>query len=221
LAIGCVKLVLADHDPLPRRAVREAMSGRRDVIVVGEAGTFEGVLAAVSAQKPDVVLIDTELPPAGGVLATAQLVAIAPRVRVVLFAVQDSDEIGLRALQAGASGFLSKDIDMSALARAVRSVARGEAAISRRLTLKTITRLRTLGETMRGLRPLRSPLTDRQWEILDLAAEGRTPTEMAKLLDVSVETIRGHVRSAVSHLGAETLPDALRAADRLRTGAFS
>jgi DNA-binding NarL/FixJ family response regulator len=210
--------VLADHDPLPRRAVREAMAERPDVDVVAEASNFESIMAAVVQHSPDVVLVDTELPPAGGIVATAQLLAIAPAVRVVLFAVHENDEIGLAGLQAGATGFLPKDIDMSALARALRSVVHGEAAISRRLTLKAIGRLRMLGGTMRGMRPLRGPLTDRQWEILDLAAEGRSAAEMATLLEVSVETIRGHVRAACSSLGARTLPDAVEAAARLRTG---
>ena len=215
---GSIKLVLADHDPLPRRAVVQAMGGRPEVQIVAEASSYQAALTAVADHHPDVILMDTELPPAGGIVATAQLLAISPGLRVVLFAVHESDEVGLAGLEAGASGFLSKDIDMSALARALRSVSDGEAAISRRLTHKAIDRLRTLGGTRRGMRPVRGPLTDRQWEVLDLAAEGQPPGQIAAELGVSVDTVRAHLRSARHSLGARSLPEMLRAAEQLRTG---
>ena len=120
------------------------MATRDDVVVVGEAANSNDSIAVVLEHAPDIVLLDLDLPPAGGIAATAQLIGIAPMVRVVLFSVRDDEELGLAGLQAGAAGFLSKDIDMSALARALRSVAGGEAAVSRRMALQAIIRLRSM-----------------------------------------------------------------------------
>jgi DNA-binding NarL/FixJ family response regulator len=215
---GPVTLLIADHDPLARQAVREAMSSREDVVVVAEASSSAEAVAAVMHEAPDIVLLDTELPPAGGISATAQLLAIEPRLPVVLFSVQDDEDVGLYGLEAGATGFLSKDIDMSALARALRSVVRGEAAVSRRLALHAIERLRTVTAQVRSMRPVRSPLTNRQWEILDLLGEGRTTSEIAQQLGLSSATVRGHLRMLLRALEAHTPAEAIQAAQRLRGG---
>jgi two-component system, NarL family, response regulator LiaR len=213
-----VRLLLADHDPLARKAVREAMATRDDVLVVGEASNSNDSIAAVLEHAPDIVLLDVDLPPAGGVAATAQLLGIAPMVRVVLFTVREDEELGLAGLQAGATGFLSKDIDMSALARALKSVAGGEAAVSRRMALQAIIRLRSMASQLTSMRPVRSPLTNRQWEVLDLLAEGQGIAEIAQRLRVSVDTVRGHVRMLLRALGASSPAEAVRLADRLRSG---
>ncbi len=194
------------------------MAPRHDVVVVAEAASGEEAIAAVLDEAPDIVLLDTELPPAGGIAATTQLLGIAPMVYVVLFCVHDDEEVGLHGLQAGAAGFLSKDIDMSALARALKSVARGEAAVSRRLALHAIIRLRTVASQIRSMRPVRSPLTDRQWEILDLLADGQTTPEIAQQLKLSSATVRGHVRMLLRTLEARTPAEAVQAAERLRGG---
>jgi len=217
-SLGPVRLLLADHDPLARKAVREAMATRDDVVVVGEAANSNDSIAVVLEHAPDIVLLDLDLPPAGGIAATAQLIGIAPMVRVVLFSVRDDEELGLAGLQAGAAGFLSKDIDMSALARALRSVAGGEAAVSRRMALQAIIRLRSMASQLTAMRPVRSPLTNRQWEVLDLLAEGRSVNAIAKQLRVSTDTVRGHVRMLMRGLGARTTAEAVRMAERLRSG---
>lgn len=194
------------------------MATRDDVLVVGEASNSNDSIAAVLEHAPDIVLLDVDLPPAGGVAATAQLLGIAPMVRVVLFTVREDEELGLAGLQAGATGFLSKDIDMSALARALKSVAGGEAAVSRRMALQAIIRLRSMASQLTSMRPVRSPLTNRQWEVLDLLAEGQGIAEIAQRLRVSVDTVRGHVRMLLRALGASSPAEAVRLADRLRSG---
>jgi DNA-binding NarL/FixJ family response regulator len=215
-SLGRVKLLIADHDPLARRAVRETLGKREDVILIGEAaGTAEAV-ASCMRQAPDIVLLDTELPPHGGLDATRHILVVAPLARVVLFAVQEREELALGGLEAGAAGFLSKDIDMSALARALRGVLQGEAAVSRRLALQTIVRLRGVTGQMRGMRPMSGPLTDRQWQVVELLADGRTALEMAQILDVSVHTVRSHIRLLLRTLGARTPAEAVLAAELLR-----
>ncbi|MGO9883048.1 MAG: response regulator [Solirubrobacteraceae bacterium] len=215
---GRVTLVLADHDPLVRKAVSEAIARGDDVAVVGEAANSADAISSVLEEQPDIVLLDAELPPGGGIAATMELLSVAPKLRVVLFSIHEEVGLALAGLEAGVVGFLSKDIDMGALARALRSVTRGEAAISRRLALDVIAQLSVTTVRMRRMRPLRSPLTDRQWEVIDLLAEGRTPPEIAEQLDVSVHTIRRHVRKVLHGLGAGTSVEAVQEAERLRTG---
>jgi DNA-binding NarL/FixJ family response regulator len=139
-----VRVILAEHDPQAREAVREAMARPDDLIVVGEATTAAEATAAVLELAPDIVLLDADLPPEGGIAAAVQLLAAAHATRVVLLSNDDNIDVALSALAAGASGCLTKSIETRALARTLRSVARGEAAISRRLTLEAIRRLRSL-----------------------------------------------------------------------------
>jgi two-component system, NarL family, response regulator LiaR len=212
------KLLVADHDPLARQAVREAMAGREDLEVVGEAATSMSAVATLRVRAPDVVLLDSALPPAGGVAATAQLLAMAPALRIVLFAITEDTELALAALEAGAAGFLCKDIELDALARALRSVAHGEAAISRRLAHLALIRLRSMASQLRGMRPVRSQLTNRQWEVLELLADGHSQSEIAAQLAVSPDTVRGHVRLLLRSLGASSPAEAVALAKRLRVG---
>jgi DNA-binding NarL/FixJ family response regulator len=212
-------LVLADPDPLARTAVREGMRARSDLSVVTEAANTAEAVASIAKHAPDVILADTELPPRGALAATIQILALHPTIHVVLFSVHPDEQLALRGLEAGASGFLLKDIDMSALARALKSVARGEAAVSRQLSLAAIMRLRLLGSRIRDMRPVNSPLTDRQWEVLDLLGAGHSVTEISDLLNVSVDTARSHVRMVLKGLGARTPSEAVRVAEGLRAGA--
>jgi DNA-binding NarL/FixJ family response regulator len=187
-------------------------------LVVTEAACSLEVTECITEHSPDVILADTELPPAGAIAATIQFLAVDPTVRVVLFSVHPDEQLALRGLEAGASGFLLKDIDMSALARALRSVARGEAAVSRQLSLVMVARLRLLGARLRDMRPVNSPVTDRQWEVLDLMGAGHSVTEISEVLGVSIDTARSHVRMVLRGLGARTPSEAVRVADCLRAG---
>lgn len=214
-----MRLLVADHDPLCRQAVRQAMSKRGDIDLVSEAAFIGEAVTGTVQHAPDVALIDADLPPLGGIAATAQLMAIDPALRVVVFSVREDEELALSGLEAGAAGFLNKDIDMSALARALISVSRGEAAISRRLALRTVTQLRSAAIKLRDMRPVESPLTDRQWQVLKLIEEGRTAAEIAEELHVSASTVRSHLRLSLRTLGARTPAEAVAAADRLRGGA--
>ncbi len=140
-AVASVRVLLADHDPLARRAAREALLKEDDFAIAGEVADGLGAVAMTLAIQPDVVLMEAHLPRMSGIAATRQISERAPRVRVVVFAIYDDHELGLRGLEAGAVGFLSKDIDRSALARSLRGVCRGEAAIPRRLALRVVERL--------------------------------------------------------------------------------
>jgi two-component system nitrate/nitrite response regulator NarL len=132
---------------------------------------------------------------------------------VVVLACDEDPDAAVRALAAGASGYLSKDLELEALPRVVAAVAAGEAAVSRRLTRHLVERYR---EQQPQLRPIKGPLTAREWEIVGLLGPDRTTVEIADTLVISAETVRSHVKSIMRKLGVHSRHEAPEAAQRLR-----
>jgi DNA-binding NarL/FixJ family response regulator len=124
--------------------------------------------------------------------------------------------MGLLGLRAGAAGFLTKDVDVSVVPRALLSALDGEAVISRRLSMRLVERLRHAPEGAAGLRPVKSPLTPREWEVVDLLYEGRTTDQIAEILVLSTETVRSHVKHILRKLDARTRAEAVAIAQRMR-----
>lgn len=194
-------MLLAGQDPLARQAVREALLKEPDFAIVGEVTDGLEAVATALAVNPNVVLMDVDLAGISWIAATRQISDRAPSVRVVAFAIDEDVELGLRGLDAGAAGFLSKDIDRSALARSLRGVSRGEAAISRRLALRVIEQLRTMPGWVRGISAASSPLTNRQWQVFELLARGYTIADVARELDVAPGTVRSHINRILRKIG--------------------
>jgi DNA-binding NarL/FixJ family response regulator len=217
-AAGSVEVLLADHDPLARRAVREAITDRDDVVLVGEVGNTEELIAAALRIRPNVALVGADLAPSGAVRATRELARVAPETHVVVFAMHEDAGVAIEALRAGADGYLTKDIDLRSLVRALHGAAAGEAAITRRMTTRVLEHLRTMTDHVRHMRPVSGPLSNRQWQVLDLLADGYSATEIADLLEVAPDTVRTHTRGLQRGLQASSTAEAIVAAERLRTG---
>jgi two-component system, NarL family, response regulator LiaR len=126
--------------------------------------------------------------------------------------------MGLVGLRAGASGFLSKDLDVDVLPRALRGACDGEAVISRRLSMVLVNQLRAAPVGTIGMRPVKSPLTAREWEVVDLLHQGRTTEQIADQLVLSGETIRSHIKNLMRKLGTHSREEAVEAAHRMRGG---
>jgi len=163
--------------------------------------------------------MDVVMPELDGIVATRRIVQALPDQLVLMLtgAGDDDDEIALQALHAGAVGYISKEVDIDALPRALAGLHDGEAAISRKMTLRLIERLRRSSEGSAGLRPVKSPLTSREWEVVDLLQAGRTTDEIAGELVLSTETVRSHIKNVTRKLGVHTRAEAVRAANRLRS----
>jgi NarL family two-component system response regulator LiaR len=215
---GELRVLVADDDPLVRSAVREALSSPGDIRIDGEASNGEQAVAIALRRRPDVVLLDVGIPRVDAITVTRRIHQQAPDVHVVVFSSSPDDELGLLGLRAGAVGFLLKDVTSEALARALRGIARGEAAVSRTLTRQVLDYLHLGTETGSGMRPVWSTLTSREWQVLDLLCEGRATEEIADRLVLSVETIRTHVKHVLAKLGAHSRAEAIAVAKRLRAG---
>jgi len=133
----------------------------------------------------------------------------------VILTSSDDDEIGLVGLRAGASGFLNKRAGVDALPRALRGAAAGEAVVSRRLTMRLVDSMRRTRPDGAGIRPVRSPLTPREWEVLDLLCADMTVDQIADHLVLSRETVRTHVKRILRKLGVHSRGQAAAEAARL------
>src|SRR3954469_21922321 len=211
-----LRTVIADDDPLVRRLIRDTLQ-RDDVTVIAEASTGRAAVELSLFYRPDGVVMDYMMPEMDGIEATRRIYEQDPSIRVVLLTGAGDDDLGLRGLRAGAAGYLSKEVELDALPRALRGALDGEAAISRRLAMQLIERYRSAPTGGAGLRPVRSRLTDREWEVLDLLATGATTDAIARNLVLSPETVRSHLKNLYRKLEVNTRDDAVQAASRLRS----
>jgi two-component system, NarL family, response regulator LiaR len=210
-----LRTIVADDDPLVRRLIRDTLQ-MDGVTVIAEASTGREAVELALFYRPDVVVMDYMMPELAGIEATQLLYEQAPEVRVVMLTGAGDESLGMRGLRAGAAGFLSKDIELSSLPRALRSTVEGEAAISRRLAMHLVQHYRSAPTGGMGLRPVRSSLTDREWEVLDLLSGGASTEDIARLLVLSSETVRSHLKNLYRKLEVRTREDAAEAAARLR-----
>jgi DNA-binding NarL/FixJ family response regulator len=137
-----VRVLIADADPASRRAFRVSLNELEDVAIVGEATDSSQAIAAARETRPDVALLDVDLPRLGGIATMRRIRTESPQTRVIQVAGKDDYELGLLVLLAGSAGFLVKDFDLGRLGAVVRGVHADEAAVSRRFTGRLIERLR-------------------------------------------------------------------------------
>jgi two-component system, NarL family, response regulator LiaR len=210
-----LRTIVADDDPLVRRLIRDTLQ-MDGVTVIAEASNGREAVELALFYRPDVVVMDYMMPELDGIEATRRIYDQDPGIRVVLLTGAADDALGLRGLRAGAAGFLSEDIELASLPRALRGALEGEAAISRRLAMQLVQHFRSAPEAGMGLRPVRSSLTDREWEVLDLLSGGASNEDISRLLVLSTETVRSHLKNLYRKLEVRTRDQAVEAAIRMR-----
>ncbi len=208
-----LRVLIADHDGLARGMMRTALHKAARVAIVITAAEGREALELARYYHPTVVVIDTRLPPDGGLEFIEKVRAVAPETRIVTISVDD-ERTALSALRAGAVGHVGKEVDPDELARLVVRAADGEAIIPQQLMMPLLELVRELPTS--GWRPLHSRLTTREWEIVELLREGATTARIAGRLFLSQTTVYSHVRSIMRKLDVHSRGDAVAAAEDLR-----
>ncbi|MDH3293538.1 MAG: response regulator transcription factor [Acidimicrobiia bacterium] len=197
-----IRVVVVDDQALVRRGFAMVLDHQDDIEVVAEAGTGRDAIDVVRNHRPDVVLMDIRMPEMDGLTATATIVQEADwPLKVVILTTFDPDEYVYRALQAGASGFILKDIPPESLAATVRTVADGGALIDPTITRRLIGRFaRTLAtDTDRAHRL--DTLTEREREVLIELAKGASNAEISDAFYIGAATVKSHVSNVLAKLG--------------------
>ncbi|MFF0719275.1 response regulator transcription factor [Micromonospora sp. NPDC003816] len=199
-----IRVLIVDDDALVRAGLSMILGGTPDLEVVGEAADGGEVVQAVATCRPDVVLMDIRMPRVDGLAATEALRALPRPPEVLVLTTFDADEHVLRALRAGAGGFLLKDTPPAQIVQAVRRVAAGEATLSPTVTRTLITHV-TVGTASdprqeRATRLL-GGLTDRERAVAMAIGQGRTNAEIASELFMSVATVKAYVSRLLTRLG--------------------
>lgn len=194
-----LRVLLVDDHTLVRAGIRSLIEGRVGVQIVAETDNGRDAAALVKRHAPDIVIMDISMRELNGIDATAQILAQAPRTRVLILSMHSAEEFVRRALRAGASGYLVKDSAPQELTLAIEALARGEIYLSSRVSRHLVTAF--AADPGERAESSLDTLTPRQREVLQLIAEGKSTKEIASVLDLSVKTVETHRAALMARLG--------------------
>jgi DNA-binding NarL/FixJ family response regulator len=197
-----IRVLIVDDDALVRAGLSMVLAGAEDIVIVGEATDGNDVALAVSEHQPGVVLMDIRMPGMDGLAATELLRAQDDAPEVIVLTTFDADDYVLRALRAGASGFLLKHTPPADIVRAVRTVAAGEPILSPTITRRLIGHVTDdeIGDRRQHARERLDRLTEREREVAIAIGLGKTNAEISRELYMSVATVKAHVSRVLEKL---------------------
>jgi DNA-binding NarL/FixJ family response regulator len=198
-----IRILVVDDHPIVRSGLTSVLSSQPDFDVVGEATNGDEAIASAARLAPDLVLMDLRMPVKNGVDASAAILAERPSTRIVVLTTYVSDGEVLRAIEAGAVGYLLKDVPHDELFRALRAVARGERYLAPVVTERLMAQWQ---------QPVRVGLTDRELDVLRGVARGEANKEIAAALGISEPTVKAHLVRIFDKLGVENRTAAARVA---------
>ena len=204
-----IRVLLADDHPVVREGLRGMLAAEPDIDVVGEAGSGDEAVSLGGALRPDVILMDLRMPDGDGVSAITRIREEQPRARILVLTTYDTDADILRAVEAGATGYLLKDTQRAALVSAIRGAARGETVLAPLVAGRLVSRMRT---------PPKEALSAREAEVLAQVARGLTNAEIGRVLYISEATVKTHLGRACAKLGVSGRTAAVTKA--MQTGAL-
>jgi len=204
------RVFLCDDHEIVRRGLRELLEGAEDLEVVGEAGTAEEALGRIPATKPDVAVLDVQLPDGNGVEVCREVRSRHPEISCLILTSFADDEALFNAIMAGAAGYVLKQVRGNDLIEGIRRVARGESLLDPTLTARVLDRLRAKPEPdeLAGL-------TEQERKILDHIAEGLTNRQIGERMFLAEKTVKNYVSNVLSKLGMSRRSEAAAFAARL------
>jgi DNA-binding NarL/FixJ family response regulator len=201
-----IRVVLVDDQRLLREGLRTLLELQSDLLIVGEASDGIEAELLIERLQPQVVLMDLRMPRREGVEAISQITARWPEVKILVLTTFDEDELVFRSIDAGAVGYLLKDVGSDALAEAIRSASRGESPLQPRVAGKLLRRMRvrrgtTTEAEIRALNSSVDPLTGRELEILALLGTGASNREIAERLSLTEGTVKNYISTILAKTG--------------------
>jgi DNA-binding NarL/FixJ family response regulator len=207
-----IRVVLADDHAVVRKGIRQFLEQAGDIDVVAEAGDGAEALRRVEEHRPDVAVLDIRMPEVTGVEATRRVKARFPDVRVLILTSYDDDPYVFALLQAGADGYVLKTASGDELVRAVRTVHRGESALSPEIATKVVRQMAS-GRPEEAAGQVEN-LTERELDVLRLVARGMTNRSIGHELSISHRTVQGHLQSIYAKLDVSSRTEAVTEALR-------
>ena len=198
-----IRVLLVDDHALFRKGVADLLAAEPDFELVGEAGDGTRAVEMARELMPDVILMDISMPGIDGLEATRRIKAEIPYVRIIILTVSESDHSLFDAIKSGAQGYLLKNVQPQALLSTLNGVVRGEASISGAMAA------RLLQDLVRDARPQSPPpapaarLTQREQEVLQLVAQGKSNKEIASALNIAENTVKNHLKNILEKLHLE------------------
>ena len=201
-----IQIIIVDDHPLFRRGIRWSLENEHDLLVVGEAGDGQTAVQQIDLLIPDVVLIDINMPQMSGLEVTRVIKRRHPQTGVIILTMHEDDEQLFHAIRVGAAAYATKDIEAEELIRLIRRVARGEYLINENVlsrpfvASRVLDQFREMSQMDAGGETVFSPLTPREVEILDCVAQGNSNKEIARILNISDQTVKNHITSILRKL---------------------
>lgn len=202
-----IRVILADDHALVRQGIRQFLEEANDIAVVAEAADGAEAVRLAEQHRPDVAILDVQMPKMTGIEATRRIKSQLPGVRVLILTAYDEDPYVFALLQAGADGYVLKSADADALMDAVRKVHRGEPALSPTVTEKVLRQLQKGGPAQAADQV--EPLTAREIAVLRLAAQGLTNRAIGRALGISDRTVQGHLANIYGKLNVASRTEAV------------
>lgn len=199
-----IHILLADDHTVVRAGIRQLLEGARDLQVIAEAGDGEEAQALIERHKPDIAVLDIQMPKASGIEVTRWVRSHVPEVGVLILTAYDDDPYVMAVLQAGANGYVLKTANSDELIQAVRDVHEGKSALDPSITRKLMSNIFKTSEN----KPVES-LTDRELDVLRLAAKGFTNKAIGVQLGISDRTVQGHLAHIFAKLQSNSRTEAV------------
>lgn len=187
-----IRILIADDHPVVREGLAGMLSSQPDLLVVGTAENGHEAVTLADQYQPDVLLMDLRMPKMDGVQAIEAIRQKRPSAAILILTTYDSDTDIVRAVAAGATGYLLKDTPREELFRAIRAANRGESVLAPTVASRLMTRMRT---------PVEEPLSSREIEVLQLVARGQSNQEIGRALHISTATVKTHLLHIFAKLG--------------------